>query len=405
MPRYIYRVRDKYGKVLEGTLEAQDGKELRKKLDARGYFVIEYSEKRSAEFLPADLFSFKKKVTYTDISIFSWQLYTMVNAGLPLLSALKIIINQITNERMKEVLIEIHKKVEEGSAFSETLKEHPRIFSRLYVQMVHAGEVGGVLDNLLLKLALFYENQAEVKERIRSAMIYPMVLGVICVGVIVFMITFVLPRFAVVFEDIGAEVPPVTQVLMGLGGLLRSYWYVFFIAFGILGVFVSNFIKTEAGRYSFDKLMLNLPGIGNLVRKTTASQFTQILAVMVAAGIPILTTLEVVTDTLENKVIIKALHDVTARVGEGKSIAQPLAESGVFPDMVVNMIHVGEETGSLEEILTKVSDFYNREVDSAIKAFTKVIEPVMIVFMTIVIGFISVSIFLPLTDIMEGVHY
>jgi len=402
MPQYIYRVRDKYGKVLEGTIEAVDGKEVRKKLDARGYFVIEYSEKQSSSFMSANLFAFKKKVKLTDLSILSWQLYTMVNAGLPLISALKIIINQTDNETMKETLIAIHQKVEEGSSLSEALKEHPHVFTNLYIQMVHAGEVGGVLDDMLLKLALFYENQAEVKGRIRSAMTYPAVLAIICFGVVIFMITFVLPRFAVVFEDLGADVPAFTQVLMGFGELLRSYWYIFVFVIGILGFFLKNYIKTESGRFNYDKFMLGLPGIGNLIKKTAASQFTQVLSVMVAAGIPILTTLEVVTETLDNKVIVKALNEVTARVGEGKSIAQPLAESGVFPDMVVNMIHVGEETGSLEDILSKVADFYNREVDAAIVGFTKVIEPAMIVFMTVVVGFISVSIFLPMTDIMSG---
>jgi len=323
---------------------------------------------------------------------------------LPLLKSLRIIINQTTNETLKKALVEIHHKVEEGRSFSESLKEHPHVFSKLYIQMVNAGEVGGVLDELLRRLAIFYEAQSVVRERIKSALAYPVILLIICMGAVIFLVTFVLPRFSQVFEDIGATIPASTEFLLGLGALLREYWYFFIIAIGMTLIFLRSYIHTENGRYQFDKLCLSLPAFGELIKKTTASQFTQILSVLVAAGIPILTTLEVVTDTLDNKVVIKALKDVAARVGEGKSIAQPLAETGVFPDMVVNMIHVGEETGTLENILVKVSEFYDREVDTAIKNFTKIIEPVLIVFMTVIVGFISLSIFLPLTDIMEGLH-
>ena len=386
-------------------MEAVDGRDLRKKLDEKGYFITEYSEEKSTQdILSSDLLAIFRRVNLTDVSIFSWQLYTMLNSGLPLIKALKIIINQTKDDRLKEVITGVCQRVEEGTSFSEALKEYPQAFPRLYVQVINAGEVGGVLDEMLKRMAVFYEEQVALRAKIKSALTYPILLMMISIGVVTFLVTFVLPQFATVFEDMGIPIPMSTRFLLGLSVIMREYWYGFLALPIVIGVLVGFYIKTEKGRFRFDQMILKFPIVGTLIKKNIASQFTRTLSTLLGSGITILTALDVVTGTIGNKVVTKMLKGVSARVGEGKPIAQPLEESGIFPEMVVSMIRVGEETGSLDEILEKVAQFYIREVDNALQTFTKLLEPLLLVFMAVVVGFIAVSIFLPLTSLMTGVH-
>lgn len=405
MPIYLYKVRDNSGKVLQGQMEASDGKDLRRKLDEKGYFIVEYSEKKPKQgIFSTDIFPGLGKVNLNDISILSWQLYTMLDAGLTLLSSLKIITNQTKNKSLRSAIGDVWHRVEEGASFSESLREHPRIFSRLYVQMVNAGEIGGVLDEMLRRLAVFYEGQAEISSRVKSALTYPILLMVVSVGVAIFLVTYVLPKFVIVFEDMGVTVPLPTQILLQISVFITYYWYIILaVAAGTFMIF-RFYVGTKGGYFKFDQLKLKLPVIGNLISKTTISRFAQTLSILISGGIPVLTCLDVVTETIGNTVVAKALKDVCSSVGEGKTIAQPLAESKLFPEMVVNMVRVGEETGALDKMLAKIADFYNKEVDNAIKTFTALIEPLLIVFMAVVIGFIAISIFLPMADIMEGLH-
>lgn len=405
MPTYVYKVRDKAGEVLQGQMEASDGKDLRRKLDEKGYFIVEYSEKKPKQgILSADIFPMFGKINLNDISIFSWQLYTMLDAGLTLVNSLKIIVSQTKNKKLRSAISDVWHRVEEGASFSESLRGHPRIFSRLYVQMVHAGEVGGVLDEILRRLAVFFEGQAEIKSRVKSALTYPILLFVVSIGVAAFLVTYVLPKFVIVFEDMGVTVPLPTQILLEISVFIQYYWYII-LAVGA-GVFIlfRGYVETKGGRFKFDQLKLKFPIIGNLVSKTTISRFAHTLSILISGGIPVLTCLDVVTETVGNTVVAKALKDVSSSVSDGKTIAQPLIESKVFPEMVVNMVRVGEETGALDKMLVKIADFYNKEVDNAINTFTKIIEPLLIVFMTVIIGFIAISIFLPMADIMEGLH-
>lgn len=406
MVTYIYKVRDKSGQMLRGEMEASDMADLRKKLDEKGYFIIEYSKKGSGGTdILSRLFPVFKKVSSADISVFTWQLYTMVDAGLTLVNSLKIIIRQTKNERLREVIAKVCSRVEEGMSFSSALKEHPQFFSRLYVQMVNAGEVGGVLDEMLRRLAVFLEGQAEIRGRIRSALIYPVLLLAISLCVAVFLIIYVLPKFAVVFQDMGGAMPLPTQILLIISGIIQHYGYLGLFALTGLLIACNRYARTEKGRFEFDQLKLKLPIIGDLTSKATISRFTQTLSILLNGGIPILVSLDVVTEVVGNKVVAKALREVIASVKEGRPIAQPLEENKIFPDMVVNMIRVGEETGALDKMLNKIADFYNKEVDEAIKTFTKIIEPLLVVFMTFVIGFIAVSIFLPMADIMGRIQH
>lgn len=406
MPSYIYKVRDSAGKILKGQLDALDGKDLRRKLDESNYFIIDYTEKTTKKALfSSAIISRSRKVSMKDISVFSWQLFTMLDAGLPLLNTLKIIERQTRNEHLKSILNDVWHKVEGGTSFSDSLREHPKVFSRFYVQMVNAGEVGGVLDEMLKRLAMFYERQDEIRTKLRSSMTYPAVLLVVSICVVIFMVTFILPRFTNVFKEMGASVPFMTQFLLLLGVWIKNYWYV--VIAGIVALFIlwKIYVSTTQGRFRVDGFKLNLPIVGDLTRKTIAARFTQTLSTLLSGGIPILIALDVVTETIGNTVVTRSLKDIISRVGEGKSIATPLEESRIFPEMVVGMIRVGEETGSLDKMLEKIAQFYDREVISAIEMFTKLIEPFLIVFMTVVVGFIALSIFMPMADVIQSFHY
>ncbi len=405
MPVYKYKVRDKSGKILNGQMEAADERELRHKLDEREYFIIEYSQPKSERDFLFKSFSFSfGYASQTDLALVSWQLFTLLNAGLTLSNSLTIIINQTKNETLKEAFARVYQRVEAGSTFSDALKESPKVFSRFYVQMVNAGEVGGVLDEMLKRLAIFYQRQAEITSKIKAAMIYPLLLLIVSFSVIMFLVAFVLPQFSNIFKEIGVELPLPTQMLLGFSVMLKTYWLVF--AGGVLAVYFLTqiIIHTEEGGYQFDLLMLKIPLIGLLINKSVTVQFTQTLATLVSAGIPILTALDVVTDTIGNKAIIRVLKKVSSFVEEGKPIAQPLEESAMFPDMLVNMVRVGEETGSLSSMLEKIGEFYYKDVTNAVEFFTKMIEPTLMVGMAIIIGFITTSIFMPLASLLQTIH-
>ncbi|MDP2653149.1 MAG: type II secretion system F family protein [Candidatus Omnitrophota bacterium] len=405
MPVFFYKVRDKAGRVLQGQLDAVDGKELRRKLVEREYFIIDYFERKEREkFRLSGLFSVSPRVRLIDIAVFSWQLYTLLDAGLPLVTSLKVLIVQAKNERFKYVLSTVCQRVEEGSTFSDALKEHPRIFSRLYVQMVNAGEVGGVLGEMINRLAIFYERQAEIRSKLFSAMIYPSMLLTVSLVVILFLVAVVLPQFAIIFRDIGVPIPGPTRFLLSLSSLITGYWFLaagaVLGAAGVLRILVSS----EKGKYHFHLFQLNVPVVGDLLKKDVSVRFTQTLATLAGSGIPILTALDVVTDTIGNKAVVKALKAVSVSVEQGKPMTQPMEESGLFPEMVVNMIRVGEETGSLEKMLNKIAEFYYKEVNAAIDAFTKLIEPILMVTMALIIGYIAIAIFLPMASLLQNIR-
>jgi len=405
MPMYNYKVRDSEGKLLQGQIEAADTKDLRKKLEDKKYFVVEFSESHPhKDIWSVEINLFAKKVTYRDLAVFSWQLYTMLDAGLPLSNALRIIEKQTKNSRLKTALHDVGQQISEGNSFSESLKKHPKIFTAFYTQTVGAGEVGGVLDEMIRRLAVFYENQAYLRDKIRAATTYPVALMTISIGVVLFMIMYILPRFSKIFDSMDIPIPVTTSMLLNLSGLLVHHWHILVILLGGAYFLYINFNLTSWGRYQADLIMLRLPIIGDMTKKIIAARFTQTLSTLISAGIPILTSLDVVIETVHNRVVEKSMRKVSQSVGEGKSITTPLEESGIFPEMVVGLVRAGEETGSLDKMLDKIGQFYTREVDNTVEIFTKLIEPILIVVMTIIIGFIAASIFLPMTNLMKGMH-
>lgn len=405
MPAYAYKVRDKEGKVLNGQMDAADDRDLRRKLSERDYFLIDYARQKSGkEILSQPILLVPTRANATDLSIVSWQLFTLLDAGLTLSNSLTLIINQTKNTAIKTAFAKVYQQVESGSTFANALKENPSVFSKFYVQMVNAGEVGGVLDEMLKRLAVFYERRAEINSKIKSAMIYPLMLLLISFCVIIFLVTFVLPQFSEIFKGLGVALPLPTRILLGLSTTLKTYWYL--LAASVAGIifFFKIIISTEQGGYQFDLFLLRLPVIGGLINKSVTVQLTQTLATLVSAGIPILTALDVATDTINNRAIARVLKKVSTFVEEGKPIAQPLEESKMFPDMLVNMVRVGEETGSLSKMLEKISEFYFKDVYNAIEIFTKMIEPALMLGMAVIIGFITSSIFLPLATLLQTIH-
>jgi type IV pilus assembly protein PilC len=400
MPVYRYRARDRAGKIVEGTLSALNPKKLRQRLDRMDYLVIDFSKKRDWSSFRLFLFA-RPAVSFKDLSIFCWQLYTMLNAGVEILRSLDIIASQTRNKAFKKIIEAVGRDIEEGVSFANALNKHPEVFPPLIVRMVNAGEVGGVLDQILKRLATFYEGQAEMRSQIKTALTYPLLLLAASIGVSIFLISYVLPKFAAIFEGFGTSLPLPTTIMLGLGGIFRQY---FLIVFGVIAGLIaalSIYIKTPIGRFQYDTLKLRMPIFGNLLSKIIISRFAKVMAMLVQGGIPILTALDVLKGIMGNVCLSKAIDRVSSAVEKGQPISQPLATTGLFPEMVTNMIKVGEETGSLDSMLSKVTDFYDREVEEAVKAFTRLIEPVMLIFMTVVVGFIAISLFLPLTDITQ----
>jgi type IV pilus assembly protein PilC len=344
------------------------------------------------------------RVSRKQLMIFTRQLATMNDAGVPLLRALQIIQKQETSSTLKRVTGELCESVEGGSTFAEALAQHPRIFDKLFVNMTKAGEVGGVLQLTLNRLAEFIEKAEAIKSKVKGAMIYPIVVLVMALGILSFMLTMIVPKFADIFKDLlgGKALPPLTQFVMKASNVMvhQALW----IVIGVVGIIVAInlFGRTALGRYWLDIIKLRMPVIGTLVLRVAISRFSRTLGTLQNSGVQILSALNIVRDTAGNEVVARAIQSVHDSIKEGESVANPLEQSGIFPSMVVSMIAVGEETGRLPEMLIKIADTYDTEVDSAVDGLTSVIEPVLIIFLAVVVGTIVVSMFMPLISIMQN---
>jgi len=342
---------------------------------------------------------FKKKVKTKDIAIFSRQLSTMVNSGLTLIRALTILDEQTENPVLKQVLGEVRTTVEQGSSLSAALAAHPNVFNNLYVSMVRAGEVGGALDETLVRLADTLEASVRLRSKVKSAMAYPMVVLVLIVVIVTGMLVFVVPIFEGMYADLGGTLPAPTQLLITFSGILTGFWWL------ILAVLVGSIVgfkrwkKTEAGLASWDRLKVRFPVFGPLVKKIAISRFARTFAVLSRTGVPVLQTLDIVSSTSGNWLMSEATKDIQASVKRGESLVSPLHRHEIFPPMVTHMMAVGEETGALDTMLAKVADFYDAEVEDMVNAMTSLIEPMLIVVMGVVVGGILISLYLPMFNI------
>ena len=349
-------------------------------------------------------FSFGTGVKTRDIVIFTRQFATMINAGLPLVQSLDILAEQTENENLGKVIREVLHDVESGNTLADSLDRHTEIYSKLYVNMVAAGEAGGILDTILLRLATFLEKTDALIRKIKGAMIYPAVIVGVAVTAIIVLLIFVIPTFQEMFAASGVPLPLPTQIVISLSEGLQQYWWVLLAGAVGSAVFLRQYYKTDAGELAVDRIILALPILGNVQRKAAVARFTRTLGTLVSAGVSILEGLEITAKTAGNRVIHDAVMGSRSSIAGGETISGPLKASGVFPPMVVQMINVGEQTGGLDEMLTKIADFYDDEVDAAVNALLAALEPLMIVVLGVVVGGMIVAMYLPIFDMIGTVQ-
>ena len=400
MPYFTFKAKAPSGKVVNGEMDAADYKAVAGRLRDKRMIVFEVNlKKENAAFdMLKKINPLRGRVKQKDLVIFSRQLSTMVSAGLPIVQGLSILVQQVENPFFKSIVSSVREDIESGSAIADALEKHPQAFSDLFVNMVKAGELGGILDIILQRLADYLESASELRSKVKGAMVYPAVISFVATSVTVFLLVVIIPRFAEVFADFGQELPLPTQVLISVSEMLQRS--IFFIILAFIGTIIGikKFYKTDVGSKKIDELLLKLPLLGTLLRKVAVAKFTRTFGTLVKSGVPILEALETVAKTSGNRVIEKAVLDSKDSIREGEKIATPLSKSGVFPPMVMQMITVGEETGNLDVMLSKIADFYDAEVDSAVDGLTSMIEPIIIVIMGIVIGSIVVAMFMPIFE-------
>ncbi|MDP9387823.1 MAG: type II secretion system F family protein, partial [Actinomycetota bacterium] len=396
---YTYKVRDKAGKVQRGELEADSTMLVANKLRQMGYVPIAI-DKKAASVGKKELHIFKPKVKLKDLAVFSRQFAVMINSGLSLLRALYILQEQTENKVLAGVLTEVRQDVEKGSSLSQALARHPKTFNKLYVAMVRAGETGGVLDSVLVQLADTIEKQVELRQKIKSAMTYPVAVLCLVLLIVTAMLLFIVPTFKGLYADLGGTLPLPTRVLLAISAILKK-WFLLVIAaeMGFVWAF-KRWITTEKGRAAWDAFKLKVPVFGKLVHKTALVRFSRTLASLMRAGVPILESLDITSDTVGNVVMRRAVTDTQAAVKTGESMATPLSKHAIFPPMVVQMIAVGEETGAVDEMLDKIGEFYEQEVEATVDALTSLLEPLLIVVMGGAVGGMVVALYMPMFNII-----
>jgi type IV pilus assembly protein PilC len=406
MATFAYVGRTRSGAVKKGELSAKTRDEAVDQLRKQSVVVTSLEEKKRGTGGFNVNLSFGSGLTDKDLVVFTRQFGTMINAGLPLVQCLEILSTQSENKVLRETIGEVKTQVEAGSTFSDALRRHPKVFDDLYVNLVHAGEVGGLLDTILTRLAKYIEKAMKLKGQIKSAMIYPAAILGVAVVVIAVLMIWVIPIFAKMFNELSGGkmgLPGPTQLVIDISNVFTSYWWVMLIAIGVITFGIKKYYSTPQGRLVIDKLLLKSPVFGDLIRKASVAKFTRTLGTLLASGVPLLDGMTICAKTAGNKVIEETLINARASISGGKTIADPLAASGVFPKMVTHMIAVGESTGALDAMLGKIADFYEDEVDQAVASLTSLLEPIMMVFLGIVIGFIVIAMYLPIFKMSDAI--
>jgi len=402
---YAYKVRDRQGKLVTGTLEAESVAVVAGKLRSMGYVPvsIESNDAKSLSAREIKIPFLSGRIKLKDVAVFSRQFSTMINSGLTLLRSLSILADQTQNKELARIIGEVRKDVERGSALSVALAKHPKAFSRLYVAMVRSGETGGSLDAVLSRLAMTIEQQVALRRKVKSAMTYPVVVGVIVVLIVIAMLIFVVPMFKGMYADLDAKLPAPTLALLAVSNAFKKFFPLFFAGAGFGVWSLKRYIATPAGRRRWDAFKLRAPVFGQLAHKTALARFSRSLAALVRSGVPILDALEIVSETAGNTIVAEAVGDTQAAVKSGESLSRPLEAHPVFPPMVTQMIAVGEETGALDELLEKIADFYDAEVEATVDALTSLIEPLLIVFMGIAVGGMVIALYMPMFSIISKI--
>ena len=398
---FAYRAKDRNGQVLTGSILAESEHAVALHIREKGYFITQIKEEGSTNSLRA-FFDNLQRISLKEISVFCRLFSTMIDAGLPLVSCLNVLIEQIDNPRMKKALQDVYKKVKEGETLSRSLRDHPRIFPGLMINMVEAGEVGGVLDDVLGRLANHFEKEHKMNEKIKSALTYPAVVSGMAVISVVFILTFVLPTFVQMFDNMKMELPLLTRILLAISAFLRNFAPVLLIIVIASGYALKIAYQREGTRQYIDALTLKIPVVGMLSRKVGIARFSRTLSTLLHGGVPIITALEVVQKTIGNLSMTRALGQAQSGIKEGMGLAATLAHSKVFTPMVIQMVSIGEESGALDKMLEKIADFYENDVDDVISRLSSIIEPVIIGVLGVVIGLIVISIMIPLFDVITN---
>lgn len=403
MPNYAYIAIKSNGERVTGNYDAKSEDEVLSMIRNKNYYPVEIKEKIEGKNVSS--ISLKNKIKTKDLAVFCRQFYSMLKSGISIVNCIDILRRQTEKKLMKEVLEDIYENLQKGFTFSESLKNHKDVFPRLLINMVEAGEVSGTLDIIMDRMANHYEKENKINNKIKSAMIYPIILSIVAIVVVIFLLVVVMPTFIGMFESSGTELPKPTRALLAISDFLKGYWHIFILI--VVGAVygIKAYFKSEKGNIILDKNKLNIPIIKNTNIKIITLRFTRTLSTLLNSGIPLLDALDIVSKVVGNNFVAKNILASKEEVRKGKGLAEPLNNIGIFPPMVVSMIKIGEESGTLDEILDKTADFYEEEVESSLQRLTTMLEPIMIVFMALIIGFIVIAMAMPMFDMVNTVSY
>jgi type IV pilus assembly protein PilC len=402
MPTFAWEARTRAGDVRKGTLDADSEAMVMARLKAEQLNPVRVKKQGRGVSLAIPIGT---GISEKDLVIFTRQFGTMIDAGLPLVQCLDILATQTENKAFARVLGDVKTTVESGATFSDALRRHPRVFNELFTNLVAAGEVGGILDTILSRLAAYMEKAVKLKRQVKGAMVYPIAILCVAIGVIIVLLTKVIPSFENMFKEFkGGALPAPTRIVIGMSKSFMANWYLYALT-GIAIVLGFTFmLRTDKGRFAWDRFVLRIPVIGNVLRKVVVARFTRTLGTLLSSGVPILDSLDIVARTAGNVVVKKAILYAKDRISEGKDLASPLAETRVFPPMVVQMIGVGEQTGAMDTMLQKIADFYEDEVDVAVAALTSLLEPIMMVFLGVIVGGLVIAMYLPIFEMAGNIR-
>ncbi|MEG6584049.1 type II secretion system F family protein [Dendrosporobacter sp. 1207_IL3150] len=400
---FAYKAKDRSGQLLSGTIVAENQAAVATFIREKGYFITQIKEQKSKKSLIASINNLKP-VKLKDLAVVCWQFSTMINAGMSLITALNTIIEQTDHPKLKDAFKDVLKKVQEGESLSHAMSDHPKIFPNLMINMIEAGEVGGVLDEVLARLATHYEKQYKMNEKVKSAMTYPAVVLTMAALAVAFILTFVLPTFMKMFEGMKTELPLPTKILILLSNFMQNYWPVLLLLVVAIILGLVYLYKIPKYRGHVDSLSLRLPVFGILIKKIAIARFSRTFGTLLRGGVPIITALEVVKKTTDSIPIVNALTTAQISIREGLGLSTPLGSSNIFTPLVIQMVAVGEETGELDKMLDKIADFYESEVDDSVNRLNSLLEPILIGVLGVIIGAIVISVALPMFDVITTVH-
>lgn len=398
---YLFRGKDKNGKITTGTMAAENKNEVARSLKKQGLFVISINEKREAKDFSSNVFQ-KRKAKFAELVVFARQMATMIESGLTIVDTLEILKEQSRSPILRETTAKILQDVEEGKSFYAAVAAHPKIFPTLFRQMIKAGEEGGILENVLDRVAIHYEKEMALTQKVKAALMYPAVIVIVAVIVVFFLMAIVIPNFVNMFAGMGQTLPLPTRVIIAISGIFQSFWWVFILLIAA-GLFALKlFYNQPQGKRMVDNIKLKMPIFGNLQRKVVVARFARTLSTLTNSGVTILEGVNIVKDVVGNQVIAEVLMESNRKIREGIPLSKPLRDSKQFPAMVIQMIAIGEETGTTDKMLGKVADFYEQEVDATVTGLVSLIEPVLIVGIAVVVGLIVLSIVLPMFEMITA---